>query len=61
MKGFIADAFRAAGFSACSTYREDRSRTAPLRGGQYEHALAIWRVKGSSTDVDSLSLNDQAR
>jgi hypothetical protein len=44
----------------CSTYREDLNRGQRLyEENQYEHALAIWRVLES--DVDSLSLNDQAR
>jgi hypothetical protein len=44
----------------CATYREDLNRGQRLyEENQYEHALAIWRVL--EPDVDSLSLNDQAR
>jgi len=44
----------------CSTYREDLNRGQRLyEENQYEHALAIWRVL--EADMDSLSLNDQAR
>jgi hypothetical protein len=46
--------------TACATYREDLNRGQRLyEENQYEHALAIWRVL--ETDMDSLSLNDQAR
>lgn len=45
---------------SCSTYREDLNRGQRLyEENQYEHALAIWRVL--EPDMDSLSLNDQAR
>jgi len=45
---------------ACSTYREDLNRGQRLyEENQYDHALAIWRIL--EDDVDSLSLNDQAR
>jgi len=45
---------------ACSTYREDLNRGQRLyEENQYDHALAIWRTL--EDDVDSLSLNDQAR
>jgi len=45
---------------ACTTYREDLNRGQRLyEENQYEHALAIWRLL--ETDMDSLSLNDQAR
>src|SRR5215470_5343922 len=45
---------------ACTTYREDLNRGQRLyEENQYEHALAIWRILES--DMDSLSLNDQAR
>lgn len=45
---------------ACSTYREDLNRGQRLyEENQYDHALAIWRVL--EEDVDSLSMNDQAR
>jgi hypothetical protein len=45
---------------ACSTYREDLNRGQRLyEENQYEHALAIWRIL--EADMDSLSLNDQAR
>jgi hypothetical protein len=45
---------------ACSTYREDLNRGQRLyEENQYEHALAIWRLL--ETDMDSLSVNDQAR
>jgi hypothetical protein len=44
----------------CSTYREDLNRGQRLyEENQYEHALAIWRIL--EADMDSLSLNDQAR
>jgi hypothetical protein len=44
----------------CSTYREDLNRGQRLyEENQYEHALAIWRIL--EADVDSLTLNDQAR
>lgn len=44
----------------CSTYREDLNRGQRLyEENQYEHALALWRVL--EPDMDSLSLNDQAR
>ncbi|HEV8245886.1 MAG TPA: hypothetical protein VGP93_08955 [Polyangiaceae bacterium] len=46
--------------SACATYREDLNRGQRLyEENQYEHSLAIWRLL--EQDVDSLSLNDQAR
>jgi hypothetical protein len=46
--------------TACATYREDLNRGQRLyEENQYERALAIWRVL--ETDMDSLSLNDQAR
>jgi len=46
--------------AACTTYREDLNRGQRLyEENQYEHALAIWRLL--ETDMDSLSLNDQAR
>jgi len=46
--------------SACATYREDLNRGQRLyEENQYEHALAIWRIL--EEDMDSLSLNDQAR
>jgi hypothetical protein len=45
---------------ACTTYREDLNRGQRLyEENQYEHALAIWRLL--ETDMDSLSVNDQAR
>jgi hypothetical protein len=45
---------------ACSTYREDLNRGQRLyEEKQYDHALAIWRIL--EDDVDSLTLNDQAR
>ena len=45
---------------ACSTYREDLNRGQRLyEENQYDHALAIWRLL--EEDVDSLSMNDQAR
>jgi hypothetical protein len=45
---------------ACSTYREDLYRGQRLyEENQYDRALGIWRVL--EEDVDSLSLNDQAR
>ena len=45
---------------ACATYREDLNRGQRLyEENQYERALAIWR--NLETDVESLSLNDQAR
>jgi hypothetical protein len=45
---------------ACSTYREDLNRGQRLyEENQYDHALAIWR--SLEDDVDSLSMNDQAR
>jgi len=45
---------------ACSTYREDLNRGQRLyEENQYDHALAIWRVL--EEDIDSLSMNDQAR
>jgi hypothetical protein len=46
--------------TACATYREDLNRGQRLyEENQYERALAIWRVLES--DMDSLTLNDQAR
>jgi hypothetical protein len=46
--------------AACATYREDLNRGQRLyEETQYEHALAIWRVL--EEDMDSLSLQDQAR
>jgi hypothetical protein len=46
--------------TGCATYREDLNRGQRLyEENQYERALAIWRVL--ETDMDSLSLNDQAR
>jgi Cys-rich repeat protein len=46
--------------AACATYREDLNRGQRLyEENEYEHALAIWRVL--EEDMDSLSLNDQAR
>jgi hypothetical protein len=45
---------------ACSTYREDLNRGQRLyEENQFDHALAIWRIL--EEDVDSLSMNDQAR
>jgi len=45
---------------ACTTYREDLNRGQRLyEENQYEHALAIWRLL--EADMDSLSVNDQAR
>ncbi len=46
--------------TGCATYREDLNRGQRLyEENQYERALAIWRVL--ENDMDSLSLNDQAR
>jgi len=46
--------------TACATYREDLNRGQRLyEENQFERALAIWRVL--EDDMDSLSLNDQAR
>jgi hypothetical protein len=45
---------------ACATYREDLNRGQRLyEENEYERSLAIWRVL--EHDMDSLSLNDQAR
>jgi hypothetical protein len=46
--------------TGCATYREDLNRGQRLyEENQFERALAIWRVL--EQDMDSLSLNDQAR
>jgi hypothetical protein len=46
--------------AGCATYREDLNRGQRLyEENQYENALAIWRML--EVDMDSLSLNDQAR
>ena len=45
---------------ACATYREDLNRGQRLyEENEYERALSIWRVL--EEDMDSLSLEDQAR
>src|SRR6185503_16964735 len=44
----------------CATYREDLNRGQRLyEENEYERSLAIWR--SLELDMDSLSLNDQAR
>ena len=44
----------------CATYREDLNRGQRLyEENQFESALAIWRLL--EADMDSLTLNDQAR
>lgn len=46
--------------SACATYREHLNRGHRMYDeNEYERALAIWR--SLEPDIDSLSLNDQAR
>jgi len=50
----------AVALGACSTYREDLNRGQRLyEENEYERSLAIWRAL--ELDMDSLSLNDQAR
>jgi hypothetical protein len=46
--------------AGCATYSEDLNRGQRLyEENEFENALAIWRML--EVDVDSLSLNDQAR
>lgn len=56
----LAPVLLAFALSACSTYRDHLNRGQRMFDeNEYERALAIWRTL--EPDVDSLSVNDQAR